>query len=365
MISLTKNDDLKILNKNNLLIKANYNLTLIENKFYLTILFNMQKTLRGNYVGIIPKQEFLRLSNKTTNNTNLGISRILESLANKRVQIQEFKKQGKKSTEYDFPIITGHKFNHKDNTYTIELSTILYDLLLEYMEVGYTPLNLGVMLGLNNFYAQRLYELLRLWSSSKEVINYKVSYLRECFDLGNKYPRYNNFKERVIIPAIESLNSTEKFEISYEEVKVGRSIDSITFIVKDLDKRKYFDRIQNIKIGDVLEPLNIEKGIDYQKEEVKPLKTENKGLYIPDETVFTKGTLRRFKIDFKNIDFKNEYMEKAFEDAVMITLDRDDVETIKATSYKFFKGTLDNKIIEYKLEEQDELKHKQEMDMFW
>ena len=58
-------------------------------------------------------------------------------------------------------------------------------------------------------------------------------------------------------------------------------------------------------------------------------------------------------------------MEKAFEDAVMITLDRDDVETIKATSYKFFKGTLDNKIIEYKLEEQDELKHKQEMDMFW
>ncbi|EPZ61634.1 hypothetical protein H476_3621, partial [[Clostridium] sordellii VPI 9048] len=45
-------------------------------------------------------------------------------------------------------------------------------------------------------------------------------------------------------------------------------------------------------------------------------------------------------------------MERAFDDAVMITLDRDDVETIKATSYKFFKTTLDNKIDEYKLEEQ-------------
>ncbi len=58
-------------------------------------------------------------------------------------------------------------------------------------------------------------------------------------------------------------------------------------------------------------------------------------------------------------------MVRAFDDAVMITLDKDDVETIKATSYKFFKRTLDNKIHEYKLEEQKELDHKKEMDMFW
>ena len=81
--------------------------------------------------------------------------------------------------------------------------------------------------------------------------------------------------------------------------------------------------------------------------------------------MFTKGTLRRFKLDFKGIDFKNEYMNRAFEDAVMITLDRDDVETIKATSYKFFKGTLDNKIVEYKKEEQEDFKHKKDMEIHW
>ena len=95
------------------------------------------------------------------------------------------------------------------------------------------------------------------------------------------------------------------------------------------------------------------------------LKIENKEFYIPDETVFTKGTLRSFRMDFNNIDFKNEYMKRAFNDSVMITLDRDDVEIIKATSYKFFKGTLDNKIVEYKLEEKEELNHRREMDMFW
>lgn len=365
--------DLKILNKNNLLIKANYNLSFVENKFYLTILFNMQKTARGTYIGTISKEEFLGLSKKTANNTSVGVDRILESLANKRVQIQEFKKQNKKPAEYDFPIITGHKFNPEDNTYTIELSTILYDLLLEYMEVGYTPLNLGVMLGLNNFYAQRLYELLRLWSSSKEVITYKVDYLRECFNLEDKYSKYTDFRKRVIDPALKALNSTEKFKITYEELKSGRNVDSITFIVEDLDKRKYFDK-NDIKEVVECEENGNNKGLELIKEEKcintlskqkETLKIENKEFYVPDETVFTKGTLRSFKLDFAHIDFKDDYMKRAFNDAVMIALDRDDVETIKATSYKFFKGTLDNKIIEYQKEKEEDIKHKQEMDIFW
>ncbi|MGG7060507.1 hypothetical protein ACQPUZ_19925, partial [Clostridium tertium] len=97
----------------------------------------------------------------------------------------------------------------------------------------------------------------------------------------------------------------------------------------------------------------------------KDVKSEKTDIFVPDEMVFTKGTLRRFKMNFKDIDFKNEYMNRAFEDAVMITLDRDDVEIIKSTSYNFFKGTLDNKIIEYKKEEQEDIKHKAEMDMLW
>lgn len=356
-------EDLKIFNKNNLLIKANYNLSFVENKFYLTILYNMQKTARGNYIGIISKDEFLRLSKKTANNTTGGIERILESLANKRVQIQEFKKQNKKPAEYDFPIITGHKFDPKDNTFTIELSTILYDLLLEYMDVGYTPLNLNVLLGLNNFYAQRIYELLRLWSGQKQNINYTVDYLRECFDLGDKYPRYNNFKERVIDPAIKALNSTERFEITCEEVKVGRKVDSINFNVVDLDKRKYFKKNEDEEVLELEgEVIDTQDQNNKAKKDSKP--TEN-DFYVPDETVFTKGTLRSFKMDFEKINFKNEYMKRAFDDAVMITLDKDDIETIRAMAYKFFKGTLQNKIIEYKKEEQDDIKHRHELDLFW
>lgn len=38
-------------------------------------------------------------------------------------------------------------------------------------------------------------------------------------------------------------------------------------------------------------------------------------------------------------------MHRAFEDAVIIVLDRYDIGTIKTSSYKFFKETFDNKIV--------------------
>lgn len=55
------------------------------------------------------------------------------------------------------------------------------------------------------------------------------------------------------------------------------------------------------------------------------------------------------------IDFKNEYMEGTF----------DYVETIKVSYYKFYKGCLGNKVMEYKKEEQEYLKYEKDMYMNW
>ncbi|MEF9991318.1 MAG: hypothetical protein RR835_02335 [Peptostreptococcaceae bacterium] len=45
----------------------------------------------------------------------------------------------------------------------------------------------------------------------------------------------------------------------------------------------------------------------------------------------------------------------------MITLERDEVESIKLNSYKFFKSTLENKLDEYKKEYESDIKHHSEM----
>ena len=372
----------RILMKNNMLVKARYSLSLIENRVFLSMLYKLQKKSDGVLTCSISHSEFKDIIKFKQKNTVKGVLEVLEDLRKKPIYFKEEKKNKKGNLWGAYGFINGYEYDDELGIFNIEASEKIHNLLKEYLKMGYTPVNVQIWLSLNNSYAQRFYDLLRLWSGTKDTINYKLDEIKELLMLEDKYSKYNDFKRRVILPAIKELNETGYFEIDIKENKVGRKVDSIDFYIKDLDKRKYFTKDEIIKEipGMVLEEVaithdendceNKEEIILNDKVIIEPeiisdIKENKLEIFIPDESIFTKGTLRRVKMDFKDIDFKNKYMEKAFEDAVMITLDKDDVETIKATSYKFFKGTLDNKIVEYKLEEKEDINHKREMDMFW
>ena len=364
-------EDIKVLMKHNSLVKAKYNLTLVQNRVFELLLYKFQKEKEGILSCEIHRDELRSLIGKEKDKTIKGVSDLLESLRVKEILIAEKIKGKDKYKWHRFGLINGSTYDEDTDTFTIKATEEIYALIQNYYDKreGHTPINLIVKLGMNNYYAQRLYDLLRVWSGTKQVINYKVEELKELLQIEQKYNLYGDFKRRVILPAVNELNNTGYFEIDFKENKIGRKVDSIDFLVKDLDKRKYF--IKDIKVVNenssslLLGECAISVDDNIVKHKNKIVDKPVNEIFIPDEEVFTKGTLRSFKKDFKGIDFENEYMERAFDDAVMITLDRDDVETIKASSYKFFKRTLDNKIDEYKLEEKKDLKHKEEMAMNW
>ncbi|EQK39581.1 initiator Replication family protein [[Clostridium] bifermentans ATCC 19299] len=372
----------RILMKNNMLVKARYSLSLIENRVFLSMLYKLQKKSDGVLTCSISHSEFKDIIKFKQKNTVKGVLEVLEDLRKKPIYFKEEKKNKKGNLWGAYGFINGYEYDDELGIFNIEASEKIHNLLKEYLKMGYTPVNVQIWLSLNNSYAQRFYDLLRLWSGTKDTINYKLDEIKELLMLEDKYSKYNDFKRRVILPAIKELNETGYFEIDIKENKVGRKVDSIDFYIKDLDKRKYFTKdeiikeIPGIELEEVAitydendceskEEIIVNDKVIIESEIISDTKENKMEIFIPDESIFTKGTLRRVKMDFKDIDFKNKYMEKAFEDAVMITLDKDDVETIKATSYKFFKGTLDNKIVEYKLEEKEDINHKREMDMFW
>lgn len=359
-----------IVMKNNIIIKAKYNISTLENRIFLMLLYKLQRNNDDVIKCEISHEEFKTIIKKKQTSSVDSISNLLVNLRKQSIYFRDEEGWG----EYGF--INGFKYIKSRKTFKIEASKEIHNYIRNYLDTGYTPINLAIFFGLINPNAQRFYDLLRLWSGTKSIINYKVDELKELLMIEGKYDRYNDFKRRIIVPAIKELNNTGCFEIDFKENKVGRRVDSIDFIVKDLDKRKYFakDMINDdnqeqilldecsadVEVLDMKDLKDIEKNTNKDNSKVVVSNT-----YIPDESLFTKGTLRRVKMDFKEINFKNEYMEKAFEDAVMITLDKDDVEKIKAGSYKFFKGTLENKITEYKVEEEGDMIHQQEMDLFW
>ncbi|MEG1132578.1 MAG: replication initiation protein [Romboutsia sp.] len=381
MNNLTDIKNPKVLMKNNVLVQSKYSLSLNENRIFLLILYKLQKHYDGSMCCEIHHDEFKDIIKRTNDRTVKKISEYLAGLMQKSIFFMEKKKNNKLVWgQYNF--ISGYQFDEETQTFRIDSPKKIYDLLDQYLKTGYTPANLALLFSLKNYNAQRLYDLIRVWSGTKQTINYTVEDIKMYLMLEDSYPQYANFKRRVILPAIKELNETGYFEIDIKENKVGRKVDSIDFIVRDLDKRKYFTKDDTVKempsqaVEEVAATTD-NNTTDNKEEPVFKPKFSDVGTNIQepkecdfepcvlDETLFTKGTLRSFKLDFKGIDFKNKYMEKAFNDAVMVTLDRDDVETIKATSYKFFKGTLDNKVVEYKIEEQEDIDHQRNIEMFW
>ncbi|MFR4162009.1 MAG: replication initiation protein [Paraclostridium sordellii] len=52
----------------------------------------------------------------------------------------------------------------------------------------------------------------------------------------NKYPAYKNFKQRVLNQAVKDTNQVGNMKVNIEEVKSGRRVDEIKFIIFDYEK---------------------------------------------------------------------------------------------------------------------------------
>ena len=332
----------RILMKHNTLVKGKYDTSINSNRVFTYLLYSFQKnTTDGQLELEIKRSELAELVNGNSDKTVQGIRNILSSLKKKELFLIEEKADGSKDyVEGSF--INDRIYNDLSDTFTITASKRIHSLLHRYLKDGYTPINLEIWLDLKNRYAQRFYDLLRLWTGSKEIINYKVDYLRKLLFLEKKYKQYSDFRKRVINPAIDELNNTGFFEITYIEHRDGRSVDSIDFIVKDLDKRKYFDNPKDLIYKKDNYYLSNTTDIDVIENKVK--KIEIKYFYVPNKKLFTARTLEMFKNDFLNYDFKDDKYKKLLQESILIALEKDDEEKIKVKTYNYFKKILENKI---------------------
>lgn len=325
--------------KNNALVKARYDINTYENKLFILLLHRLQKVNDTTCMCSIKVSEIKGRLNARSVRSKKEITSLLSNLRKRPIY---FKDKKDRWAEYGF--INGFKYDDDNDSFIIESSEEVQSLLISYLKDGYTPINMEVWLSLKSSYAQRLYDLLRLWSGSKRVINYNLQELKELLMLENKYPQYAEFKRRVLEPAKKELNSTGMFKITYEEIKVGKKVESINFIVEDLDKRIYFSNKKPdekiIKLES--EEYKVSKEI---KEEVKQEKII-KEPYIPNKKLFTAKTLSGFMDDFKNIDFNEKVYKKALQESIIATLDKDDAEKIYVKSYNYFKKILENKLNE-------------------
>ena len=224
---------LNILFKNNGLIKAKYDFTLIQNRIVQQAFAYIQKNKSTE--AFFTLDEMKEITGNNNNRCNNGIKDILDELMQNKV-IQT-KKNGSWMSSY---IIAAHGFNEETNTFTISLSSIFIKMILSYKENGFTTLNVTKYLELGGTNSQRLYELLRMWTGAKVKIEYSPKEIREYLCLVDKYEEFGNFRRRVIEASVKEINKKGLMNIyNVEYIKKGRSVDKIIFYVEDLEPKNY------------------------------------------------------------------------------------------------------------------------------
>ena len=226
-------NNLEVLFKSNTLIKAKYDFTVAQNRLLQKVFYEIQKNKTN--IATIDTIELKKIIKSKDINTIPGIKTFLNNLkANEIMQI----KSNKSWTVVN--VISGFEYLEKENSFRIEIPILLLDLIHQYTKTGFTPTNVTKYISLGATNAQRLYELLRMWTGNKTIIEYSIDEIKEYLLLDNKYNLFSNFRRRIIEPVIKELKEKELLDIyNVEYIKTGRKVTSIKFYVKDLEPRTY------------------------------------------------------------------------------------------------------------------------------
>lgn len=97
---------------------------------------------------------------------------------------------------------------------------------------GFTKIYLEGPAKLRSEYAQRLYALMVMMrGTNKEVkfLQIDVDELRECFQMGKRYQRFESFYRRVIQKAVQEIEEKSNLTVEVKKIKQGREVKALRF----------------------------------------------------------------------------------------------------------------------------------------
>lgn len=167
--------------------------------------------------------ELKSVFNMTTKDAYAVVRQAVKSVNRKPFELET------DTTDEEWYIFTGFKYFKREGRFEFRISPDAQPFLLELGVNGnFTRYRLGDVYQFKSASAWKLYELLKRWLSARSW-EVEIEELRSLLGVAGKYPRWNNFKQRLIDPAIEEINETSDIKVDYTNIKRGRSVVGIAF----------------------------------------------------------------------------------------------------------------------------------------
>ena len=217
------------------LVRANYHLSVNEMRLILIACSLIDSKKKACGAIFISNQDFERSFGLETNNrTYENLKNAAKSLI--RNPIKLFDSDSQQVIELVWLLSNKYDVGSDGAGVTIQFSPLIEPYLFE-IKQRFTAIDFEIAAKLNTVFSLRLYQWLkeaenkplhqRQYDSVELIL--EVDWMKEQAQLVGSYPKWNDFNNRVIKPAISKINAVSDLSVVAEPTKKGKKINSVKF----------------------------------------------------------------------------------------------------------------------------------------
>ena len=221
-----------ITKSNYFIMNSGYDLSLEEQKLILTLASMVQPNDEEFKPYIFKISEFIKLLGIENQTKYTEVPKITRELIKKVLEIQEG------NTLLQVAWLSSARYEKGSGMVVLKFSPDLKPYMLQLKE-NFTQYQLANILTMKSKYSPRIYEILKCNEFKKQgYFKIEMEELRKLLKADSIYPLYADFKRFIIHRAQKELHEKTDLYFEFEEIKTGRKVTSIKFIIHSKDKAK-------------------------------------------------------------------------------------------------------------------------------
>jgi len=247
--------------KSNYLVNAEYNLSPVEMKIIYLMAMQVKKGDEDFKTYRMRIRDFQEVVGVDSDALYVRMEEIVRRLMKRIIRVRH------ENGDLDqFPFLARASHKNKKGIIELKFAPDLKPHLLDLKE-RFTSFYDYNVLALQSAHSMRIYELLKQYEFIGHRVE-RVERIKRVLGIENKYRSYNYFKKRVIIQAQKDLKAHCDIEFDFEEIKEGRKVEKIRFLITR--KKRIRESLRDSRadhLGDLnaMEPELINFGLSPQQ----------------------------------------------------------------------------------------------------
>ena len=175
---------------------------------------------------VLTAKEFSEVFNTDIDNSYRYLKKAIDKLMKTDIKVE----RSENNSIVRINICSQAEYKKREGSIIIQFTDSIMPYLSQVRQ-KFVLYNLKEIADFNSLYTTRLYELIQQFKDTGYLVK-SLEQLREVFAVGDKFKKYNHFKNRTFDHACKEINANYEMNLKYEEIKEGRKVVAVKFVFK-------------------------------------------------------------------------------------------------------------------------------------